>query len=227
MYQEKIILFSHWKWNVEVEDSFSLMWSGFIVLLGESRTTTCIWLWGARWKWRVSLVNTDQAINVKPARLHEKVCKKILSIWVWFSWQQLCRIENCVNKSFLTVLMKPMKDRIKYLDFLHLGHEKNDFGYHFRAHPKLDPHFFSFCWKNAEFQTKIICKPSNIDVKAVVEAFTDNNNEDQLLDFKAVVEPTDELYCNDTNNETRVLRNFIICQSCWRQWVIMFQRKSV
>jgi hypothetical protein len=38
--------------------------------------------------------------------------------------------------------------------------------------------------------------------------FTNNNNEYQLRDFKAVVEPTDELYCNDTNNETRVLRNF-------------------
>jgi hypothetical protein len=38
-----------------------------------------------------------------------------------------------------------------------------------------------------------------------VVAITDNNNEYQLRDFKAVVEPTDELYCNDTNNETRVL----------------------
>jgi hypothetical protein len=43
-----------------------------------------------------------------------------------------------------------------------------------------------------------------------VEAFTDNNNnEHQLRDFKAVVEPTDELYCNDTNNETRVFANHV------------------
>jgi hypothetical protein len=42
-----------------------------------------------------------------------------------------------------------------------------------------------------------------------MEAFTDNNNNEyQLRDFKAVVEPTDELYSNDTNNETRVLGNF-------------------
>jgi hypothetical protein len=46
-----------------------------------------------------------------------------------------------------------------------------------------------------------------------VEAFTDNNNnnnnEYQLRDFKAVAAPTDHLYCNDANNETRVLRNFL------------------
>jgi hypothetical protein len=36
-----------------------------------------------------------------------------------------------------------------------------------------------------------------------VEAFTDNNNEYQVRDFKAVVEPTDKLYYNDTNNEKR------------------------
>jgi hypothetical protein len=42
-----------------------------------------------------------------------------------------------------------------------------------------------------------------------VEAFPDNNNEYQLRDFKAVMEPTDKLYCNDTNNEIRVLREIV------------------
>jgi hypothetical protein len=68
----------------------------------------------------------------------------------------------------------------------------------------LDPHGIFFL--NAEFQPKIVCKPSNIDVALIKGRrgkFTDNNNEYQLRDFKAVVEPMDELYCNDTNNETR------------------------
>jgi hypothetical protein len=38
-----------------------------------------------------------------------------------------------------------------------------------------------------------------------MEAFNDNNNEYQLRDINAVVEPTDEMYCNDTSNETLVL----------------------
>jgi hypothetical protein len=42
-----------------------------------------------------------------------------------------------------------------------------------------------------------------------VEAFTNSNNEYQLRDFKAAVELTDELYCNDTNNKIRALRNLL------------------
>jgi hypothetical protein len=69
-----------------------------------------------------------------------------------------------------------------------ISREKKQLVYHFRAHPKLDPHHF-FGRKNAEFQPNIVCKPSNIDVALIkgrrgsVCLFTDNNNEYQLLDF--------------------------------------------
>jgi hypothetical protein len=95
--------------------------------------------------------------------------------------------------------MPPSMTQSGDLDSLNKAVKQKLLGYHFRAHPKLDPPHF--------FQPTIVCKSSNIDVAAVVESFTDNNNEYQLRDFKAVVELTDGLNCNDTNNETRVKKS--------------------
>jgi hypothetical protein len=104
-------------------------------------------------------------------------------------------------------------------------------GYHFRAHPKFDPHHFVwffgvFFEKNAEFQPKIVCKPSNIDVALIIKDRRGSAYRQQQRIPTSIFQGRSGAYGRTKlqrhkQRNTCIEKCLIVCQSCRRQWVIV------